>query len=193
MIKIPVEEMIGKRYGRLTVVCEAPPVKHKSGRNLRHFKCSCECGAEVVAWIHNLRRGNTTSCGCKRTDTVNGKKQSPEMKRVKSIRNGMLLRCYNPENKRYSTYGACGIGVCEEWRNSPEPFCDWWFKTASEVGGDNLSIERKDVSGDYCPENCTLIPRGVQVYNKRMARNNKSGVTGVKETCDGWWTGFWVG
>lgn len=27
-------------------------------------------------------------------------------------------------------------------------------------------MERIDVDGDYCPENCTWIPRGEQQYNK---------------------------
>lgn len=191
MARIPLEEIIGKKYGRLTVVCESASVKNKFGRNLRHFKCICDCGSELVVWIHNLRRGNTTSCGCKRTDTINAKKQTPETKRIKSIRNMMLGRCYNPNNNNYQNYGAKGIKVCEEWKNSADSFCMWWLETAYKVGGENLSIERENPSGDYCPENCTLIPRAEQAYNKGMSVKNTSGVTGVRETCDGRWMATW--
>lgn len=53
---------VGDRYGKLTVLEVRPRKKtYQSALCL----CQCDCGSEPK-WIdsHNLRRGNTTSCGC---------------------------------------------------------------------------------------------------------------------------------
>ena len=190
-IRQPTSEIIGNTYGRLFVIKEVASVKNKEGRNLRYFLCSCSCGNEARVWIHNLKRGNTTSCGCKRIDTLHSKKDSQEVTRIKSIRNAMMGRCYNPNNARYSTYGACGITVCQEWHD-PDKFCEWWLKEKEITGDSCNSIERNNPHLGYYPENCTLIPRREQNYNKKILSSNSSGITGVKETCDGRWAAFWV-
>jgi hypothetical protein len=76
----------------------------------------------------------------------------------------MKKRCNNPHAKNYARYGGRGITVCSEWEQF-EPFRDW----ALSVGyAEALTLERKDVNGNYCPENCTWIPQ------KRQARNRTS-------------------
>ena len=45
---------------------------------------------------------------------------------------------------------------------------------------DGATIERRDVSRDYCPENCHWeLDRGVQSFNTNLHGNNKSGKAGV--------------
>lgn len=74
----------------------------------------------------------------------------------------ILDRCLNPESSHWENYGGRGITVCERWR-------DWeMFKEdmmASYEKG--LSIERIDVNGNYCSENCKWIPKVEQALNKR--------------------------
>lgn len=48
--------IIGKRYGRLTVVEFVP----KKG-----FKCLCDCGETTYGSSYNIRKGKKQSCGCK--------------------------------------------------------------------------------------------------------------------------------
>ena len=36
---------------------------------------------------------------------------------------------------------------------------------------ENLTIERNDVNGDYCPENCCWIAKSEQAKNKRPRKN----------------------
>lgn len=61
----PKDEMIGKTFGRLTVMSVSPKDPSLASRCLR-YNCLCECGKEVVVNGASLRSNHTTSCGCSR-------------------------------------------------------------------------------------------------------------------------------
>ena len=63
----------------------------------------------------------------------------------------MKTRCYNSNHRHYCDYGGRGITVCKEWKNDFMNFYNWAMTNGY---ADNLSIERRDNSGNYCPENC---------------------------------------
>lgn len=56
--------MIGKVFGRLTVLQEMEPRKYKSGAKARMYLVSCECGNRKVVQYSSLVSGLTRSCGC---------------------------------------------------------------------------------------------------------------------------------
>jgi hypothetical protein len=95
--------------------------------------------------------------------------------RVYNIWCQMKSRCNSENHIFYSEYGGRGIKVIKEW----EVFINFWDWCVLSGYDDNLSIERLDVNGNYCPENCTWIPRSHQSRNKRKPKNNKTGVVGV--------------
>ncbi len=76
----------------------------------------------------------------------------------------MKKRCLNPNSTRYKDYGGRGIIICQEWLIGFDIFAEWAYSNGYEKG---LTIERKDVNGNYCPENCIWIPKSRQHYNKR--------------------------
>lgn len=76
----------------------------------------------------------------------------------------MRERCYDPKSKRFPDYGGRGISVCEEWRHDFASFRDWALANGFREG---LSIDRIDVNGNYCPENCRWITMAEQQKNKR--------------------------
>ena len=56
--------ILGHRYGRLTVVSEALPYIYANGAKQRMVLCKCDCGNEVIVRINDIRKGVTKSCGC---------------------------------------------------------------------------------------------------------------------------------
>lgn len=83
--------------------------------------------------------------------------------RLYNIWRGMRSRCLQPNHHEYHRYGGRGISICQEWLQSYDAFYDW----AMANGYSNqLTIERKNIDGDYTPLNCTWIPRGEQARNR---------------------------
>jgi hypothetical protein len=66
------EKVVGRRFGRLTVIEELP------GRNCR---CRCQCGRTTFKRLKHLVAGRTKSCGClrdeKRARSSGAKKHEP--------------------------------------------------------------------------------------------------------------------
>lgn len=83
--------------------------------------------------------------------------------RLHRIWAGIIQRCHNPKNQRYTDYGGRGITVCIEWRDYLV-FRKW----AKDNGySDELSLDRVDINGNYCPTNCRWATRYEQQNNMR--------------------------
>lgn len=167
-------DLTGQKFGRLTVIGYAG----KSCTNRALWKCICDCGNETVAKSDALKSGDKQSCGClnsenkskwcKARNTTHGMTHT----RLYTVWCDMRRRCNNPKAPEYKNYGERGIRVCEQWENDFQTFYDWAMINGyneNAVRGD-CTIDRIDVNGDYCPENCRFVDSLVQGSNKRNNR-----------------------
>jgi hypothetical protein len=161
----------GAMFGQLTVQEDLGMFPHGTqGKKARKVLCLCECGTETVVWYSNLVNGHTQSCGCLGSRQTLGERLRTHGEtdtRLYEEWCGMLKRCRNPNCDDYHNYGGRGIKVYSGWRFSFRRFRDW---ALSHDYRDDLTIERKDVNGDYEPSNCTWIPKN------QMARNTRKTV-----------------
>ena len=155
-------DMTNKRFGMLTAV---KPVRR--GKGQFWWDCVCDCGNTSCVEGSDLRSGKITSCGCKRfgkkfTQERHGKRNT----RLYTIWACMKDRCRNPAANNYRWYGGKGVCVCNEWDRF-ENFYNWAMENGYQ---DNLTIDRIDSSGNYCPDNCRWI---TQSENTRRAHKKE--------------------
>jgi hypothetical protein len=93
----------------------------------------------------------------------------------------MIQRCANPNDSSAYLYGARGISVCLEWRESFETFEAW---ALSHDYAPDLTIDRKDPDGNYEPENCRWITNAEQQGNRR--NNHRVTAFGKTQTIAEW-------
>jgi len=76
-----IENMVGQRYNRLTVINQYFKMSTNRKRNLRDtwVQCQCDCGNIKDVIANAIRTGNTTSCGCFKTQNL---KEHPNGKQL---------------------------------------------------------------------------------------------------------------
>jgi hypothetical protein len=160
---------IGTVFGRLTVVGPAFSVRKltRSGmETLRYYPVECVCGTKKDIQSSNLMYGRTLSCGClyRETRRLISRTHGESGSHLYLALMNMIARCYDSHNDRFDDYGGRGITICDEWRHDFPAFRDWALANGYKPG---LTIERKDVNGNYEPRNCTWIPHADQSKNCR--------------------------
>lgn len=159
-------DMSGQNFGRLTVLPEA-----RIRLKRKEWKCECLCGNQTWVATYRLNSGVTTSCGCRKREAASenckkyGFKQTHGMTktRVHKIWSGMIERGL-PNYKDKHNYYDRGIRVCERW----QVFENFYKDMGNPPKG--MSIDRIDVNGDYCPENCRWASPKTQQNNKTNTR-----------------------
>lgn len=157
----------GNKFGRWKVLENVGIIKACT-----HFKCKCECGTIRTVAGRCLNSGGTKSCGCIRDEKriTHGMSHTPTYKTW----DAMIQRCTNPKSSNYSYYGGRGIIVCSEWINSFEAF----FKDMGERPK-WFTIERINNELGYFKENCSWATPSEQIRNRRIGKDNKTGMLGV--------------
>jgi hypothetical protein len=155
-----------EKYNNLTLLKLTEPIIRASGSLRKMGLFRCDCGNESIKAYDAVKCGgikSCKSCGIIRraiSKSTHGGCKHPLYAKYRD----MINRCENVKRERYSVYGARGIKVCKEWRENFKVFFDWCIINGYEK---HLQIDRKDVNGNYCPENCRFITAQEQNFNRQ--------------------------
>ena len=147
----------GQKFQKLTILRQ----DYKNNNSDWYYICKCECGKEKSIKGSHLK--NQKDCGnCKGTNGLSKKHK------LYPIYNTMLQRCHNENSNSYKDYGKKGIIVCNRWRfgDNLKGGFEYFIEDMKDRPFDGLSIDRKENSGNYEPDNCKWSTREEQNNNR---------------------------
>lgn len=140
---------VGDRCGKLVVIRQDGIHKKPCGTTERKWLCQCDCGNAITVLGHNLKSGNTKSCGC-----------IPKQERIpnnKSVINHIILQYKRHANDRNLSWNMTFEDV-EVIIQKPCFYCgtersNHKVTKNCKEGYDHNGIDRADNSIGYEPNN----------------------------------------
>jgi hypothetical protein len=111
--------------------------------------------------------------------TKHGDYGSPEYASWSGAKN----RCRNKQDKQYHRYGGRGITMCDRWLDPENGYSNFLSDMGRRPTAKH-SLDRIDVNGNYCPENCRWAT--VVEQNRNMRTNKKVTYQGKTQCISAW-------
>lgn len=138
------------------------------------WECRCACGIVKIIKATHLMNGKTKSCGCGVAKAAIRKSTIHGMSRTLLYRRWIAMKARVKTNPNYAH-----ISICARWDSFEN------FAQDMELGFmPELTLERIDNMGNYCPENCRWASRKEQQRNRR--NNNIISHAGFSMTVQEW-------
>ena len=172
-MKFNFEKYSNKTFGCLFVFGYS---HYDEKRKLNFVKTRClRCDSIIIISSNKLKTKHSYCIKCPERPKITLDK------RLRRIYSNMKSRCYNKNTNRFYRYGARGIKVCEEWKNSFANFQDWALKNGYEK---KLTLDRINNNGNYEPKNC----RWTTYKNQRLNSSTNRNITidGITKTITQW-------
>ncbi len=163
------KDLTGRVFGLATVLHFE---KNHEVTGAALWRCRCDCwpgtSKEFVTEGRTLLRGHVRSCGCyrvstsRRVHTTHGEAHTD----IHNIWAGIKKRTGCSTDVAYKRYGAVGITMCEEWRNSYEAFRDYVGPRPSK----KHTLDRIEGTKGYFPGNVRWATYKEQALNRKSNR-----------------------
>lgn len=157
--------LVGTQFAFLTIVAAAER-RRADGFMQDVYTCRCVCGNELVRSKASLRKNPDTRCRqcageqAAVTRGADGRDGTPTHNSWRA----MHTRCYQQSHAAYPRYGGRGITVCRRWHDYDNFLADMGERP------EGTSLERKENSKGYAPDNCYWATRTEQQRNRRSNR-----------------------
>lgn len=162
-------DITSKKFGRLTVLKSVKSEKAAAkGRVQYDWLCRCECGAEKVIAVGNLRSGATSSCGCIRATT-----REQQLRRMRDWRANRKVNSPHKQMLASAKWRAklCGVAftITESDFEIPDTCPMLGIPLAISFGkaADNSpSLDRTIPSLGYVPGNVVVISHRANMFKR---------------------------
>lgn len=147
-------ELAGLKFGMLTATADS-----ETRGKVIYWRCECDCGGSRLVASQPLRNSVIWHCGCQ-----------PNASRIKA---GDRTRTHGMRGSRTYTIWCCmkGRGKSETGAYQAVEVCERWmvfenFLADMGEAPPGMSIDRRDNSAGYQPDNCRWASRATQNNNR---------------------------
>ena len=183
------DNLIGKTFGRLTVIDRANDYISPSGYRSAQWLCECSCNnhtKKIVRESH-LKDGNTTSCGCYAIEINKEKNKKFNKYDLSNDEYGIGYTANTNEQFLFDkedfdliknfcwSVSAYGYICCTRRHNTSVLL----HRLVVNADNDKLVDHKNHNTFDNRKSNLRIVDKSQNMMNRRIAKNNTSGVTGI--------------
>lgn len=186
------DDLTGKTFGLWTVICQAEDYISLSGNHYAQWLCECGCDKKTrkIVSQRNLKSGRSLSCGC-----IKAQKAKDRLKKINKYdlsgeygigyaSNGgefyFDLEDYNKIKNYCWRMSKAGYIVTSMFNNNKRSTIYMHVlimnKDNNDCDVDHICSDKKH---DNRKENLRLVSHSQNMMNRKIQKNNTSGVTGI--------------